>query len=296
MDTNTLEALSEQTIMDTQAGLDSVSKEVVFVNTHFLDGPFNKALLIQRCREHAHIVAERYLLLGRDLLALKANCDHGEWHELLDDIGIKSRQAQSFMRVAVKYNKPALLGLTQRLSVSKLIELADEDDEDLEGLLNGGQLNEASFDAIEKMTVRELKAALRKSQQAMADEKATYEKMIADKNKHADGLTKTLAHLQNNPVIEDWPGHVAETAAMLTADGIGAQQALLRVLAVMEARHTLEMPDASKKHICAAYIHEVNALSELVGQMQDFVNRAFPQFVDMPSHVMTDSLALVDGD
>lgn len=69
------------------------------------------------------------------------------------------------MASAIKFSSPLLAAKRPTLAVlekSKLFELLTEDDEELAGLADGGTLAGLTIDEVDRMSVRELRAALRK--------------------------------------------------------------------------------------------------------------------------------------
>ena len=83
-----------------------------------------------------------------------------------------------------------------------LLELLVEEDVTLVGLAEGGEVNGMTLDDVDRMTVRELRVALRESRET-AEAK---DKVIADKNKKVDELAEKLAKKQTGakePKAED---------------------------------------------------------------------------------------------
>lgn len=270
----------------TDAGFEQVSKELVAVDNKYLDGPYDKHALVRRLQENAHVLAERYLLMGRDLLVLKAHADHGEFGMVLDEIGIGQRSANRFMQVAIKFGKPTLLTVAQRFPVAKLLELAQFDDEDLVGLLDGGGIGTVTLDSIDRMSASELKKALRKQMKARNDAEEVNNQRILDKNKTIDDMDRQLKMLNIIPDVEDWPAHVAETTGRLGVLTTFSESSIKNILSYADSRTSLEMTVEAKESLCKSYIHEINKLSHWVGKCQDFANHAFAEFVDAPVYQM----------
>jgi hypothetical protein len=74
------------------------------------------------------------------------------------------------------------------LGKTKLFELMTEDDEDLVELADGGTIAGMSLDDIDRMTSRELKAALREARET----NAAQQRVLADKNEKIDSLSTKL--------------------------------------------------------------------------------------------------------
>jgi len=79
------------------------------------------------------------------------------------------------------------------LGATKLLELAVEDDEDLDALAEGGTLAGLNLDDVDRMSSRELRRALRE-----AREKASVtEEVLAEKSRKIDTLATDLAAERN---------------------------------------------------------------------------------------------------
>ncbi|HGJ5882126.1 helix-turn-helix domain-containing protein, partial [Arsenophonus sp.] len=95
-------------------------------------------------------------------------------------------------QAALKYLSPTL-SATQKtfsgLGRSKLYELMFEDDEDLIQLAEGGTIAGLTLDEVDRMSVRELRAALRKDEAALKRS----QQLVAEKEKQLQQLSQQLA-------------------------------------------------------------------------------------------------------
>jgi len=109
--------------------------------------------------------AEAMLEAGKRLVILKENEPHGDYLDIIQErLGMEPRIAQKMAQAALKYLSPALVNNAKSLShlgKTKLYELMLEDDDDLAALAEGGTIAGLDLDDIDRMTSRELKAALR---------------------------------------------------------------------------------------------------------------------------------------
>jgi len=152
-----------------------------------IDAPYNLEAYIARIRRNVAETAERLIEMGLLLIQIREREAQGTFHQALDQIGIGVRFAQRAMQTAAKlHDLPNL----QRLGVSKVLELVSEDDEVLAELDAGGTLAGKTFDELDRMSVRELKAALRAERQEREDEKATDEEIIRAKDERINKLTR----------------------------------------------------------------------------------------------------------
>lgn len=130
---------------------------------------YNRARVVDETRFYMAQSAETMLEAGKRLIILKEHEPHGEFIDIVENqLGMAARTAQQIMQAAVKYCSPKLDSKRQAFAVlgkTKLFELMVEDDDDLSELADGGSVAGMSLDEIERMTVRELKKALREARE-----------------------------------------------------------------------------------------------------------------------------------
>jgi hypothetical protein len=130
---------------------------------------------------------EACLQVGMGLCALKAACQHGEFTDRLDVLGIEQRVAQRFMYSATRFSNAASTPLLAAAgNQTKLFEMLVLDDEQVEELQLTGQTGELKLDEIASMSVKELRAALREERQ----ERQADKDLLETKNKRIDKLEK----------------------------------------------------------------------------------------------------------
>ena len=190
--------------------------------------PYDADRIINETRFYLQQSADAMLEAGKRLVLLKEHEPHGEFIDALGVIGIEPRSAQLIMQAAVKFSGPNTKALSH-LGKTKLFELMTQDDDDLEALTDGGTLAGQTLDDIEKMSVRELKAALRKEREKRTQEKETSERLLESKNKKIDDLDQTIHDLNNR--ARPWPEQCKQV--LVEVDG--------RVYAVMEALDQLDV-------------------------------------------------------
>ena len=137
--------------------------------------------------------AEAMLEAGKRLVILKENEPHGDFINILEnDLGLEPRVARRMMQASVKFlgngdQNSKRTALTV-LGKTKLYELMVLDDEELDALADGGTVAGATLDDIDRMTSRELKAALREARET----NAAQQRVLADKNEKIDSLSTKL--------------------------------------------------------------------------------------------------------
>lgn len=291
---NSLDIQAIQALTETSPGFDEHSQALIAIDDRYLDGStFDLQFFIRRCQHSAQTIAQHYLYLGRDLIVIKERVSREEFAAVLDQIGISQRSAQRFMQVAVKFTAPTLEKLATRVAVSKLIELASEDDEDLEQALNGGTIAGMKLDDIERMSTRELKAALRNARNNADLTQKAHDRVLQQKNAHADELAKKLALAERRPVAERWPKQVVAYHEELNKYGHDAEQLLSYVFdIVVSGDPDPDMPVSSQESIAHATIDRVNRLAALVAQMQNTVFNQYRQFIDQPAYELADPITV----
>ena len=197
------------------------------ITKQFGDGmPYQRERVINEARFYMAQSAEAMLEAGKRLITLKENEPHGEFVVIVENhLGLAPRTAQAMMKAAFKYLSPKLASKAQALAhlgKTKLFELMTEDDEDLAALADGGTVADMTLDDIDRMTSRELKAALRDAR----EEKKATDQILAEKNTAMDELKaelkKTTTRIQATP-----PDEVAEQLrSELLAQATGAESAI----------------------------------------------------------------------
>ena len=100
-----------------------------------------------------------FIEVGRRLIVLHERSEHGEWRKMLAELNIGKDTANRSMRVAHKFgNLKSML----HLDPSKLVALLDVPDSELKHIDKKGVLG-MSVDAIDAMTVRQLRDKLREA-------------------------------------------------------------------------------------------------------------------------------------
>lgn len=169
--------------------------------------PYDQRRVVAECRFYMSQSAEALLEAGKRLIELKDNEPHGELQRIIEsDLGIPYRTAARMMATALKFQSPALAPKVPALAglgKTKLFELMTESDDDLAELADGGTLAGKTLDEIDRMTTRELKAALRtakedarKRDEELKADLAAKDKRIAKKDERINELEDRLEKKQ----------------------------------------------------------------------------------------------------
>lgn len=188
---------------------------------------YNEATWIERGRQAVVKTLEGMFELGKTLIVLKEHTEHGRFREIVEaEFGIKGsetarliRATQRFATPQMQKAQPKLIGLGK----SKLLELLVEDDETLVELANGGDINGNTLDDVDRMTIKELRLALR---EAREDSKAK-DKVMSEKNAKIDELAEKLAKNKNK---QPKPADVArELSAQLASVEVSARSEISKL-------------------------------------------------------------------
>ena len=178
------------------------------ISERYGDGtPYERHRVVGEARFYMGQSAEAMLEAGKRLIQIKENEPHGDFIEIVEgQLGIERRTAQKMMQATVKFLSPRLQAKANTYSLlgkAKLVDLMNEDDEALAELTEGGTLAGATFDEVQAMSVRELRAALRESKQTADAKQAVIDKRDA----RVSALEEQLARPWKPPA-----GAVAQTA------------------------------------------------------------------------------------
>ncbi|HAK8367096.1 TPA: DUF3102 domain-containing protein [Salmonella enterica] len=173
--------------------LNAMSEHRLEIMQQFGDGlPYERDRIVHETRFYMAQSAEAMLEAGKRLVILKENEPHGDFIDIIESqLSLSKRTAQVMMQASLKYLSPKLEPKAQALALlgkTKLFELMTEDDEDLVELADGGTIAGMSLDDIDRMTSRELKAALREARET----NAAQQRVLADKNEKIDSLSTKL--------------------------------------------------------------------------------------------------------
>lgn len=173
--------------------LNAMTEHRIEIMQQFGDGlPYERDRIVHETRFYMAQSAEAMLEAGKRLVILKENEPHGDFIDIIESqLSLPKRTAQVMMQASLKYLSPKLEPKAQALALlgkTKLFELMTEDDEDLVELADGGTIAGMSLDDIDRMTSRELKAALREARET----NAAQQRVLADKNEKIDTLSTKL--------------------------------------------------------------------------------------------------------
>lgn len=198
------DALNRAALAEDNAALTQVAQISAAIADAYGDGlPYDRLRLVNEAKFYAGQAATAMLELGKRLVQIKENEPHGDFIAIVEErLGIKRTAAFQLMKAAVKFSAPQLANNAHSpallsLERSKLFELMGEADEDLEELMEGGTLAGATLDDMQGMTVRELRAALKKERDERAKGEKAKQKVIDGKENKISALEEQLARRES---------------------------------------------------------------------------------------------------
>ncbi|KFK92749.1 MULTISPECIES: DUF3102 domain-containing protein [unclassified Serratia (in: enterobacteria)] len=211
---------------DLQLNLNAMTEHRLQIMAQFGDGlPYERERIVHEARFYMAQSAEAMLEAGKRLIILKENEPHGDFSLIItEQLGMAERTARLMMQAAVKYHSPQLESKRQALAVlgkTKLFELMTEDDEELAELADGGTIAGMTLDDIDRMTSRELKAALRETREDLDAKRRT----VAEKDEKINELKETREKLKRLPVdvaINELRGQLSDLAEEMVRKTMGS--------------------------------------------------------------------------
>lgn len=243
-------------------------RNLAIVDSKFGDDlPYDLDRLITQARSHLQTSANSMFEAGRNLLQIKEHEDAGGFHRALERVGITPRAAQKMIQVAVKFGgRPALASL----STTKLMELVVEDDTTLDALEDGGSVADLKLDDIDKMTTRELAAALRKERQRRKDEDEANQRLLESKDQKLNQLEKTLNERQRR--VKTWEGVVTEISSNLTIMTGGAVQQINHLRAqieqIQDEANKFDLSKQEMEAIVKPFADHISTLRDYLDELQ----------------------------
>ena len=173
---------------------------VVLATQLSYDGDLSVGALEDGIRLYQRRTIEDLFELGKRLLLLKEQTQHGEFISRVELLGFDKSLARKLMVATLKFSKVETSPLLKTVkSQSKLLELIVLDDSDIEIIEDGGSIGDVNLDSIETMSVRELKKALR---DAKADIDAK-EQVIKTKDQEKNKILEENTRLKSPAQIKE---------------------------------------------------------------------------------------------
>ncbi|BAN99791.1 hypothetical protein E05_50250 [Plautia stali symbiont] len=193
------------------------------VMARFGDGlPYERERIVHEARFYMAQSAEAMLEAGKRLIVIKENEPHGEFINIVtEQLGLTHTTAKRLMKASLKYLSPSLQAKSPTLvslGKAKLYELMLEDDEELAELAEGGTIAGLTLDEVDRMSVRELRATLRKDEAALKRS----QQLVAEKEKQLQQLSQQLTDKTFPSAASDKQAPLdTQQWVTLTLEGVG---------------------------------------------------------------------------
>ncbi|CWP17671.1 DUF3102 domain-containing protein [Neisseria meningitidis] len=214
---------------------------------------------VERGRQAVRQTMEGMFELGRALIILKEHTEHGRFMEIVkSQFGLGIAETSRLMSAIRRFATPQMQKAAPKLmdlGKSKLLELLVEEDVTLVGLAEGEEVNGMTFDDVDRMTVRELRVALRESRENLAAK----DEVMKTKTAKIDELAEKLAKKQTvvrEPKAEDVG---SELAMQLTSLEVGIRSQVSRLK---------DLFDQLNAHSEA---HEISHQAKMVGTLNQII-------------------------
>ena len=224
-------------------------------------GSTDPGALENSARDAAEYLGKSIYMLGSCLILLKEASDHGSFLAALERLNTTPRSAQRYMAMAQRFANTTMSSHLEKLGYSKMAELLPLDDEQAGELAELGQTGELALDDVARMSVKELRAAVRKERAEATKQKSQVERLTAV-NTELHEEARLVKRLPANEAL----AKLKKEAASIAADAEGAILGGLRQALIAINNHGEERGQ-----------HNVY-MSGLVGQVQAQLNALRQEF------------------
>lgn len=224
-------------------------------------GSTDPAVLENSARDAIKRIGMGMFELGAYLLLLKEGCAHGEFIAALDRLEINRKSAHKYMIVTDRFANVSTSRHLEKLGFSKVAELLPLEDDQVGDLVEKGETGELALDDVATMSVKQLRAAVRKERAEAAKQKNQVERLMAV-NTELHEEARLVKRLPADAAL----AKLKKEAASIAADAEGAILGGLRQALIAINNHGEERGQ-----------HNVY-MSGLVGQVQAQLNALRQEF------------------
>ncbi|MDD5028492.1 MAG: hypothetical protein PHH58_03165 [Rhodoferax sp.] len=211
---------------------------------------------------------EACLEVGKGLEVLKAACSYGQFLSRVDVLGIDVTVAKRFRQAARKFSKGASTHLLKAAgNQTKLFEMIVLDDDQIEELELTGQTGELALDDVATMSVKELRAAVRKER--------TVKQRLESVNQELHAEVINLKLDKKVVAITDWPDALVPVSDQVAAAGRKLAQALseLETCRITIFEKAAELAEDDRASLEAALGHVADVYEEALARAERSIGR-----------------------
>ena len=206
--------------------------------------------------------------VGAYFLLMREQCAHGEFLARLERLDTEPRVAQQYMQITLRFasNADAHSHLIA-LGKTKLLEMLVLDNDEIKQLTDGDSVRGVTLDDIDRMSTRELRAALRKEKLETARQQAVNTELHQE----------VLQHKVKGKVVAqtDWPAALETVSDQVSAAGRKLATALSELEACRIAIFTAGEPlnDAGRASFEAALGHVAELYEQALARAERSIER-----------------------
>lgn len=241
---------------------------------------YNEAVWVEKGKQAINKTLEGMFELGKALIVLKEHTEHGRFLEIAEkEFGIKRAEVARLINATMRFGSKEMKQVQAKFSEkgigkSKILELLVEDDDNLIELANGGDINGNTLDDVDRMTIKELRLALREAR----EDKQAKDEVISQKSAKIDELAEKLA---KQKVKEPRPSDVArELSAQLAGTEVAARSEISKLKDIFDGFIAHQEAHGSD-HIALM----VGAINQLILDCERLRNK-----YDLPADAPTDTV------
>ena len=242
---------------------------------------YNLHVIMERARFYRAETANSLIELGKQIILLKHHEPHGQFLAVLDELGLAERSAQYAMSAAQRFaNTPTLADLGS----SKMKALTVLDDDSIQKLEAGESVDGlGTIDEVSRMTMKELRSALREEKKKRKEEREAQEAAISQKEKKLNELEQELRYRQP-PTKEDIAQAKLDEKRkpLFTAIMSGIEDLSVAIDRVEDICRTDDVQLDQLTRLARSFDSEMSLLKEKLDTLDEALNAACPIKEDVP--------------
>lgn len=260
---------------------------VVLATQLSYDGDLSVGALEDGIRLYQRRTIEDLFELGKRLLLLKEQTQHGEFTSRIELLGFDPSLARRLMAATLKFSKQETSPVLKTVkSQSKLLELIVLDDSEIEVIEQGGSIGDVNLDSIETMSVRELKKALRDAKADIDAKEQVIKAKDQEKNKILEENTKLKSPAQIKKRAETEQQQLTKKAleeldsacATMHNDVVRFTNNINSILDAINEHGLYDIQDKLESSVVAAF-QQIAQTSVELGIQIDFENMVTPSWM-----------------
>ncbi len=243
---------------------------------------YNLHIALERAKFYQNQTANALIELGKQFILIKEHEGHGNFILAIEGLGMSERSVRYAMAAAKKFSNRQS---TADLGSEKLRALTVLDDEEIESLDSGGKVEGiGTLDEISRMTVRELKAALREEKKKREEDREAQEAAIEQKEEKINELERELRYRQPPTKEELAQAEIDELWKTLHAEALSASTCVLRATQQFDRIRRIEGVNIDQLAAIAEMLGEpLTALEEYLKALGEAVDNPHPIVEAVPS-------------